>query len=62
MTFQEFALEYVKENAKLNNLQSITTVQGDAFDVMEKLYNDGEKFDVVILDPPAFIPRRKRCA
>lgn len=55
----EFALEQVKANAKLNNLQNVSTLQGDAFDVMEQLYNDGAKFDVVILDPPAFIPRRK---
>src|SRR5581483_6051085 len=35
------------------------TIEGDAFDVMENLFNAGEKFDVIILDPPAFIPRRK---
>jgi len=55
----DFALNYVVQNATLNNLNNVTTIKGDAFDVMESLYNAGERFDVVILDPPAFIPRRK---
>ena len=32
---------------------------GDAFDVLKALRDDGRKFDVVIVDPPAFIKRRK---
>jgi 23S rRNA (cytosine1962-C5)-methyltransferase len=55
----DFALELVKENAKINNLTNVNTIKGDAFEVMDNLYNSGEKFGVVILDPPAFIPRRK---
>ena len=55
----DFALSYAKENAKLNNLINVDTIQGDAFDVMDSLYNQGQNFDVVILDPPAFIPKRK---
>lgn len=53
------ALEYVQQNAVLNNLKNVSTIEGDAFDVMQDLFTNGEKFDVVILDPPAFIPRRK---
>lgn len=55
----EFALEHVKQNAKLNNLTNVDTIKGDAFTVMDSLAASQEKFDVVILDPPAFIPRRK---
>lgn len=58
----ELALKYVQKNAQLNNANNIKTIQGDAFDVMEKLHAAGEKFDVVIIDPPAFIPRRKDLA
>lgn len=54
-----FALDYVKTNAQLNGLNNVSTMQGDAFDLMESLYNAGQRFDVVILDPPALIPRRK---
>ncbi|HSX20680.1 MAG TPA: class I SAM-dependent rRNA methyltransferase [Gammaproteobacteria bacterium] len=55
----KFALDYVMQNAKLNNLSNVSSIEGDAFDVMQNLYDSGERFDVVILDPPAFIPRRK---
>ena len=53
------ALAQATSNAQLNNLSNVTTIEGDAFAVMEKLQKDGEQFDVVILDPPAFIPRKK---
>jgi len=33
--------------------------RGDAFEVLDQLQRDGERFDVVVLDPPAFIKRRK---
>lgn len=55
----ETALQYVNENTKLNSLQNVETILGDAFDVMQELLIKSTKFDVVILDPPAFIPRRK---
>ena len=54
------ALDWVENNAKLNGVENrITCLQGDAFKVMEKLIEDLQQFDVVILDPPAFIPKRK---
>ena len=34
-------------------------MRDDAFDALAKLRDAGEKFDVVIVDPPAFIKRRK---
>ena len=54
------ALDCLKQNAELNNLQNkIKILQADAFDILKKLYEAKEQFDVVILDPPAFIKRRK---
>lgn len=54
------ALDWVMNNAKLNGVESrMTCLQGDAFKVMEKLVDELQQFDVVILDPPAFIPKRK---
>lgn len=58
----DLALQYAMENAKLNNLQNVSTIKGDAFTVMDELFQNGERFDVVILDPPALIPRRKDIA
>ncbi|MDF1821042.1 MAG: class I SAM-dependent rRNA methyltransferase [Alcanivoracaceae bacterium] len=56
----ELALDYVHKNAALNGVdERIRSIQGDAFDVLKALLADGEKFDVVVLDPPAFIKRKK---
>lgn len=55
-----YALDLVHKNAELNNVQDrVETLEGDAFKAMKHLAEQGEKFDMVILDPPAFIPRRK---
>ena len=54
------ALSYVEQNAKLNKVEDkVSVMQGDAFDVMKGLRADKEKFDVVVVDPPAFIKRKK---
>lgn len=56
----ELALDYVQRNAALNDVSDkVATLQGDAFAVMKQLAADGEKFDLVIIDPPAFIKRKK---
>lgn len=54
------ALDLAEENAKLNGFEDLfSTLLGDAVEVMRTLINDGEKFDIVVLDPPAFIKRKK---
>ncbi len=54
------ALERVAENAALNGLhEQVSVGEGDAFEALAALKADGEEFDVVILDPPAFIKKRK---
>ena len=56
----ELALDGVDHNAALNNVaEKVTTIQGNAFDVLNALKAEGQKFDVVIVDPPAFIKRKK---
>lgn len=52
------ALECLQHNATTNGLK-VDTIKGDAFDVLEKLHQDKRKFDIVIIDPPAFIKRKK---
>jgi 23S rRNA (cytosine1962-C5)-methyltransferase len=52
--------EWVALNAALNGVgDKVNSITGDAFDVMTQLLADGQKFDVVIVDPPAFIPKAK---
>jgi 23S rRNA (cytosine1962-C5)-methyltransferase len=54
------ALERVAENAVRNRLDArVTTRQGDAFEVLRALRDEGARFDTLLLDPPAFIKRRK---
>ncbi|CAM3877421.1 class I SAM-dependent rRNA methyltransferase [Vreelandella rituensis] len=54
------ALEQVAYNAALNEVsEQVSVSEGDAFEVLAALKADGEEFDVVILDPPAFIRKRK---
>lgn len=53
-------LEQAGENADLNNLADrFTGLAGDGFEVLKSLREENEKFDIVVLDPPAFIKRRK---
>ena len=54
------ALEAVTANAARNEVADrVDTLKGNAFDVLAALADEGTKYDVVILDPPAFIKRRK---
>ena len=54
------ALEQVQHNAAANGLtEQVATLQGDAFEALAELRNAQERFDVVVLDPPAFIKRKK---
>jgi 23S rRNA (cytosine1962-C5)-methyltransferase len=54
------ALELGMRNAELNGVgERVKTLEGSAFDVLKALHEQGERFDTIILDPPAFIPRRK---
>ena len=56
----EFALDLVEHNAELNGVRDrVGTMQGSAFDAMKVLIDEGQRFDLVVMDPPAFIPRRK---
>lgn len=54
------AVDAAMANASLNNLQQRFTAEcADAVEAMRSLFEQGERFDVVILDPPAFIKRKK---
>ncbi|MDX1347780.1 MAG: class I SAM-dependent rRNA methyltransferase [Thiomicrorhabdus chilensis] len=56
----EAALDGVERNAELNEVsEKVTLIQGNAFDVLNALRLEAERFDVVIVDPPAFVKRKK---
>jgi len=54
------ALEQVEANAALNGVaDKVRIAQGDAFVTLKELRQAGEHFDVIVVDPPAFIKRKK---
>ena len=56
----ELGVRQAQENARLNHLEDRVTFQcADVFDLLPSLEEQGETFDVVILDPPAFTKSRQ---
>ncbi len=55
----EPALDWLDKSAEINKLDNITSIQGNVFEVLKHLRDEKEKFDIVIVDPPAFIKRKK---
>lgn len=54
------ACDYIKQNASENNLQDkISVINDDAFDALKALVAAKKQYDVIVLDPPAFIKRLK---
>lgn len=54
------AVAAATENARLNGLEQRVEFRcDDAVEAMRALFEAGERFDAVVLDPPAFIKRRK---
>ncbi len=52
------AIAAVRENARLNGLR-VDGVEADVFRYLQGAIDGGARFDVVILDPPSFAPRKK---
>lgn len=56
----ESALTAVKRNAEASGVADrVSVLEADAFDACKQLRDAGERFEVVIVDPPAFIKRKK---
>lgn len=52
------ALEMTRQNAELNDVE-IRFEQAEVFAFLERCHEGGRRFDIVILDPPSFAPRKK---
>ena len=60
LDISEYAVEQAAENARRNGLEDTVHFRcANVFDELPKLAAEGEKFDVVILDPPAFTKSRE---
>jgi len=57
------ALDLARQAATTNGFsERVETVRADAFDALAELGNNGQKFDIVVCDPPAFAKSKKDAA
>lgn len=52
------AVAAAQRNAALNDLTNVEFREANVFDVLREMETDGERFDVIVLDPPAFAKNR----
>ena len=52
------AIERARRNASLNGIANIEFVEANVFDVLSEMERTGERFDTIVLDPPAFAKSR----
>ena len=56
----EGALALAERSAALNGVEARCRFErGEAFGTLEKFYGQGERFDIVVADPPAFVKSKK---
>lgn len=55
----EHALGLLRQNAELNGY-SITTIANDAFDFLKAQYGTPDRYDMIVLDPPAFCKSKRQ--
>jgi 23S rRNA (cytosine1962-C5)-methyltransferase len=53
------ALQLAERNAVLNGLTNVSFSHGDVFDVLNIKKAEGDKYDLIVLDPPKFARSRK---
>ena len=53
-------LALARKNAELNGVsEKIEHREGDCFDILNNICESGEKFDIIVLDPPSFVKEKK---
>jgi 23S rRNA (cytosine1962-C5)-methyltransferase len=48
-----------RRNAELNNLTNVEFREANVFDALREMQDAGERFDTIVLDPPAFAKNRQ---
>jgi len=59
LDISEHAVEQIKRNAALNHFNQVTALKSDVFQALRDYQKTDKKFDVVILDPPAFAKKKE---
>jgi 23S rRNA (cytosine1962-C5)-methyltransferase len=52
------AVAAAQRNAKLNDIDNVDFLEANVFDVLREMEAAGDRFDVIVLDPPAFAKNR----
>lgn len=52
------ALERAEINAQLNGFSNVELIEGNVFDYLRHQEAEGETYDLIVVDPPAFAKRR----
>jgi 23S rRNA (cytosine1962-C5)-methyltransferase len=52
------ALEWGKLNAKLNGVSNITFQKKNVFELLKEVEEQGQRFDLIVLDPPPFARKK----
>jgi 23S rRNA (cytosine1962-C5)-methyltransferase len=52
------AVAPAQRNAKLNDIDNVDFLEANVFDVLREMEAAGDRFDVIVLDPPAFAKNR----
>lgn len=56
----DFACDYILKNAELNAVANkVSVIRDDAFDALKQLLQTQQQYDVIVLDPPAFVKKFK---
>jgi 23S rRNA (cytosine1962-C5)-methyltransferase len=53
------ALELADKNAALNHYPDIEWIEGNAFDLLRDYASSGQRYDTIVLDPPAFAKSKR---
>ncbi|MDX6712886.1 MAG: rRNA (cytosine1962-C5)-methyltransferase [Blastocatellia bacterium] len=52
------AIKAAKRNAALNQCENVSFIESNVFDTLREMESSGERFDTIVLDPPAFAKNR----
>ena len=52
------AVSAARRNAELNQIENVDFIEANVFDVLREMEAAGDRFDVIVLDPPAFAKNR----
>jgi 23S rRNA (cytosine1962-C5)-methyltransferase len=58
LDISEDALSLAQRNAELNQIENVEFRAANVFDALREFEASGEKFDTIVLDPPAFVKTR----